>query len=165
LSEHEKVDTRFAMPAVDHPALTEVGVILSGLDIDRLLAGLGLADKHISDDPETDGDPAMVALVIDRLRHDDSAAMAEAVAAGACRWLSTRPALAAVDRGPSVSASIRQAWQRALRTVLAADHGAGPEISPALQAYLAACWLRHTEVDRVVAGLAHLKSKAAVPAG
>ncbi|HEX5403272.1 MAG TPA: DUF6187 family protein [Pseudonocardiaceae bacterium] len=141
MSEHERVDTRFAMPAVDHPALTEVGVILSGLDIDRLLAGLGSTDE--SDDPTT------VALVIDRLRHEDSAAMAKAVAAGACRWRSIRPALAAVDPGPSVSASIRQAWQRALRTVLATRETDAPEMTPAVQAYLAACWLRHTEVDRM----------------
>jgi Family of unknown function (DUF6187) len=154
------VDTRFAMPAVDHPALTEVGVILSGLEIDRLLAGLGLAGKETDSD-----DPTLVALVIDRLRHDDKAAMAEAVAAGACRWRTARPALADVDRGPSVSASIRQAWQRALLTVLAAQDDDAPEISPAVQAYLAACWLRHTEVDRVVAGLASVASKTVVPAG
>ncbi|HEY3749612.1 MAG TPA: DUF6187 family protein [Pseudonocardiaceae bacterium] len=159
MSEHERVDTRFAMPAVDDPALTEVGVILSGLDIDRLLAGLGIACAEKADD-----DPTMVALVIDRLRHDDSAAMGEAVAAGACGWQSARPALAAVDPGPSVSASIRQAWQRALRTVLAAHDDDTPEISPAVQAYLAACWLRHAEVDRVVAELASLAPKSVVPA-
>ncbi|WP_255482083.1 DUF6187 family protein, partial [Amycolatopsis sp. SID8362] len=33
-------DTRFALPEVDAPAATEVGVILLGLEADRLLAGL-----------------------------------------------------------------------------------------------------------------------------
>jgi hypothetical protein len=160
LSEHERVDTRFAMPAVDHPALTEVGVILSGLDTDRLLAGLGTACA----DPTID-DPTPVAMAIDRLRHSDSAAMAEAVAAGGRRWRTARPALAAVDPGPSVSASIRQAWQRALLTVLAAHSERTPELTPAMRAYLAACWLRHTEVDRVAAQLAAVATKTAVPAG
>jgi hypothetical protein len=135
----DAVDTRFAMPAVDEPASTEVGVILSGLDTDRLLAGLGLTDD--------DDDPTPVALLVDQLRHGDERAMADAVAEGANRWRSARPALAAVDRGPSVSASIRQAWQRALVTVLAAE----PDSGPARQAYLAACWLRCTEVDRLAA--------------
>ncbi|HEX3591574.1 MAG TPA: DUF6187 family protein [Pseudonocardiaceae bacterium] len=133
----EEFDTRFAMPAVDHPALTEIGVILSGLDTDRLLAGLGASRDA--------DDPALVTLLVDRLRHGDTAAMADVIAAGAGRWLTARAALSTVDPMPSVSASVRQAWQRALGTVLAADLGDG--IGRAGHAYLAACWLRRTEVD------------------
>lgn len=134
----ETFDTRFAMPGVDDPALTEIGVILSGLDVDRLLAGLGLCDGAAS--------PAAVTLLVDQLRHGDPGAMADAIALGAYRWRAARPALAAVDRGPSVSASIRQAWERALRTVTAAelDHD---DVGEGGFAYLTACWLRCTEVD------------------
>ena len=35
--------TLFALPAVDDPAETEVGVIILGLSAERLLAGLGVA--------------------------------------------------------------------------------------------------------------------------
>jgi hypothetical protein len=140
---HGRVDTRFAMPALDQPPLTEIGVILAGLDTERLLAGLGAAGD-VGDDYY--GDPTQVVLLVDRLRHGGGDSLAAALAAGVRRWQSMRPALAAVDHGPSVSASIRQAWQRSLRTVLAADLGAA---GPACRAYLAACWLRGTEVDRV----------------
>jgi hypothetical protein len=157
-----ELDTRFTMPAVDQPALTEIGVILSGLAADRLLAGLGLGTTTSAwsyVEPTQPGlvelvlgasadadDPALVTLLVDQLRHRDPAAMAEATAIGAHRWRMARPGLAAVDRGPSVSASVRQAWQRALLTVRAADLG-DTAISPAAHAYLAACWLRCTEID------------------
>ena len=101
MSEPELVDTRFAMPALDQPPLTEIGVILSGLDIERLLAGLGAAGDV--------SDPTQVVLLVDRLRHGSGDGMAAALSAGARRWLAMRPVLAAVDRVPSVSASIRQA--------------------------------------------------------
>ncbi|GAA4294285.1 hypothetical protein GCM10023148_56530 [Actinokineospora soli] len=55
-------DTRFDMPGVDDPVDTEVGVILLGLDADRLLAGLGLASLA--------EDPGRVAVTVDRVRHD-----------------------------------------------------------------------------------------------
>lgn len=141
-------DTRFTMPAVDNPPLTEIGVILAGLDTDRLLAGLGAAGD-VGDDYH--GDPTQVMLLVDRLRHGDGDAMAAAIRAGARRWLAARAALADVDRTPSVSASIRQAWERALRTVLAADvdtDSRGP-VGSAGRTYLAACWLRCAEVDRM----------------
>lgn len=132
-------DTRFTMPGVDDPALTEIGVILSGLGVDRLLAGLGLCAGT--------ADPAPVTLLVDHLRHGDPDAMAGAIAEGARLWRAARPALASVDRGPSVSASIRQAWERALRTVTAAELD---DTGTARFAYLAACWLRCAEVDDTV---------------
>lgn len=137
-----EVDTAFGMPAVDQPALTEVGVILGGLDTDRLLAGLGVTDA-------AGHDPTVAVLQVDQLRHGDEQDMADAVAAGAQRWLAVRDVLAAKDRGPSVSASIRQAWDRALRTVRAAEQDIAEPVGLAGRAYLAACWLRCTEVDHL----------------
>jgi hypothetical protein len=137
-----EVDTAFGMPAVDQPALTEVGVILSGLDTDRLLAGLGVAEA-------TGHDPTAAVLRVDRLRHGDEQGMADAVCLGAQRWLAVRAELATKDQGSSVSASIRQAWDRALRTVRAAEPDLTEPFGVAGRAYLAACWLRCAEVDRV----------------
>ncbi|HEX5113746.1 MAG TPA: DUF6187 family protein [Pseudonocardiaceae bacterium] len=141
MAEDGDLDTRFGMPAVDQPALTEVGVILSGLDTDRLLAGLGVATAG--------NDPTAAVLRVDQLRHGDEQGMADAVVAGAQKWLAVRDILAAKDQGPSVSASIRQAWARALRTVRAAENDITEPVGLAGRAYLAACWLRCTEVDRL----------------
>jgi hypothetical protein len=141
-------DTRFTMPALDHPPLTEIGVILAGLDTGRLLAGLGAAGD-VGDDYH--GDPTQVMLLVDRLRHGAGDALDAALVAGARGWPAARAALGAVDRLPPVSASIRQAWQRALRTVLAADFAVAGPFGPAGRAYLAACWLRCDEVDRLAA--------------
>lgn len=141
MAEDGDLDTRFGMPAVDQPALTEVGVILSGLDTDRLLAGLGVATAG--------NDPTAAVLRVDQLRHGDEQGMADAVVAGAQQWLAVRDVLAARDQGPSVSASIRQAWDRALRTVRAAETDITEPVGLAGRAYLAACWLRCTEVDRL----------------
>jgi hypothetical protein len=159
LSEHEESDTRFAMPALDEPPLTEIGVILAGQDTHRLVAGLGAAGA-IGD--EDYGDPVGVVLLVDRLVHAGGDGLAAALATGADRWCSLQPLLAAVDRGPSVSASIRQAWRRALRTVLAADYG-DIGVGPATWAHLAACWLRSDEVDRVAGELRTTGHRAAPP--
>lgn len=144
MPEHTESDTRFALPAIDDPAPIEIGVILSGLDIERLLAGLGAAGEG--------EDPTAVTLRVDRYRHGEPDKLAAAVRAGAHRWRAARPALAAVDRVPPVSASIRQAWQRARRTVLAADPAGTNHIAAetARFAYLTACWLRCAEVDAEV---------------
>lgn len=149
------LDTRFGMPAVDQPALTEIGVILSGLDTDRLLAGLGVA--------AADNDPTAAVLRVDQLRHADARGMADAVVAGARFWLAVRDALAAKDQVPSVSASIRQAWDRALRTARAAEQDITEPVGLAGRAYLAACWLRCAEVDRMARQQPPRHS--AVPAG
>jgi hypothetical protein len=140
MSEHSETALAFTLPAVDHPASTEVGVILAGLDTGRLLAGLGLAS--LADDATT------VTLMVDQLRHggDGRIDFDVAVRVGARRWQAVRPALVATGYSTSVSGSIRQAWERAQRVVLAADIGA---LGPATQAYLAACWLRRDGIDQL----------------
>jgi hypothetical protein len=131
-------DTRFSLPAVDDPASVEVGVILMGLDAERLLAGLGVAAL---------GDDATLAmLVVDQARHGipPDLTMPALVAGGAQRWRAARPGLVAADPGGAQSAAVRRAWARAAET---ADAAAPPDWGPASRALLAACWLRRTEVD------------------
>jgi hypothetical protein len=150
-------DTRFTLPAVDDTPMTETGVILMGLDAERLLAGLGMATLN--------DDPALVALAVDQLRHGAAPPPSadDMAAAGCRRWQAARAALQAAGPGASGSASgaawgsasgsasgsARQVWSRALRVVDAADAG---DAGPATRAYLAACWLRHHEIDRYVLG-------------
>lgn len=130
-------DTRFALPSVDDPASTEVGIILLGLDADRLLAGVGLA--------QLGDDPALVTLAVDQLRHGAMLGLGpeSLVASGVRRWHQVRAVLAAV---PPVAetGSLRVMWARtsALVTSAVADLG------PASLAYLTACWLRRDDVDR-----------------
>jgi hypothetical protein len=135
-------DTRFDMPSVDSPASTEVGVILLGLDAERLLAGLGMAT--LADDPTA------VALSVDHVRHGVAAIAPSAealVEAGCLRWTAASGALAALAPELSGSASPRQAWPKAERLVETLDPlGTGP----ACRAYLTACWLRRNEIDRWV---------------
>jgi len=132
------VDTLFSLPAVDDPPMTETGVILMGLDAERLLTGLGLAT--VTDDP------ALIALSVDQLRHGGVQRLPAGamLAEGTSRWLSAREVLQAVGGGGTTSGSPRQAWANALRLVCAADIG---DAGPATRAYLAACWLRRGEVD------------------
>jgi hypothetical protein len=134
----EQYDTRFSLPAVDDPAAVEVGVILLGLDAERLLAGLGVATLG--------DDPAVATQVVDQLRHGLPAleSLRTVVDGGAARWRSARPALAAAQPDGPVSAAVRRAWAQVLHTVDTAGLG---ELGPAGRAYLAACWLRRSEVD------------------
>ncbi len=130
-------DGRFSMPAVDDPPLTETGVILMGLDADRLLAGLGLA--ALADDP------AHVAMAIDHARHHALHMTMDTLAdAGARVWSSARAAVAEAGEGASVSASLRQAWAQTFQLVAGARTG---QYGPAGNAYLTACWLRRAEID------------------
>jgi hypothetical protein len=121
---------------VDDPASTEIGVILLGLEADRLLAGLGLAS--LADDP------TRVTMVVDQVRHGAvrELGMDALVALGAERWRRARVALAGVNLS---SAALRQLWVRARQAVDEADAG---ELGPASRAYLTACLLRRVEVDR-----------------
>ncbi len=128
-------DHRFALPAIDEPGSTEAGIILLGLDTDRLLAGLGLA--RLADDP------ALVTQAVDQARHGLFAVdLAGLVATGRARWLAVRDTLPALRTGEP--GALRREWERALDRV--AD--AVPEAGPASAAYLTACLLRRTEVDR-----------------
>lgn len=128
------------MPFVDDPASTELGVMLLGLDVRRLLAGLGFA--ALTDDP------AVVALSVDHVRHGAPLRLdtETLVAAGRERWRSVRAALAEATRGLPSQASPRQAWPAAERAVGTVDPAAS---GPAVRAYLTACWLRADEMDRV----------------
>lgn len=140
-------DTLFGLPAIDDPPDTETGVILLGLDTERLVAGLGLATL-------TD-DPALVALTVDQLRHASPHpfSLAGALSAGVRRWLGARPALAAADPASAAAsapatASLRQSWELTRRVLDAADVGPA---GPATRAYLVACWIRRHDVDRLAA--------------
>jgi Family of unknown function (DUF6187) len=138
MRDHE-TDSAFVLPAVDQPASTETGVILAGLDTDRLLAGLGVASLG--------DDPTLVTLVVDQLRHGGGELTIDvALRIGARRWHTVRPALATAGHGTSVSGSVRQAWAAAMRVVDAAETGT---LGQAGRAYLAACWLRHDGIDEL----------------
>jgi hypothetical protein len=163
LPNKETADPYLSLPAVDDPASVEVGVILMGLDAERLLTGLGMAT--LADDPASveagvilmgldagttafTEDPTLITLMVDRLRHEVPPGLPidAVIATGTRRWHSARIALRAVEHaGTSPSAAVRQAWANAARTVAAADLG---EPGPACRAYLTACWLRRSEVDR-----------------
>jgi hypothetical protein len=145
VASQERFDTRFSLPAVDDSAGTETGVILLGLDADRLLAGLGLA--ALGDDA------AQVALAVDFARHGAAVQIpyGDLLAAGARRWRTARPALATAGAVLPASGSLRRVWTRALDVLTgpsAADLGAA---GPATRAYLTACWLRREDIDRRVA--------------
>ncbi len=137
----EPTTDQFEMPAVDESALTETGVILAGLDTERLLAGLGMAS--LSDDP------TLVTLLVDQVRHSGGGGeltMEELLELGARRWRHVRPALVSAGRGAPQHGSVRQSWERAVRMVLTAEIGT---VGPASVAYLAACWLRHDGIDQL----------------
>ncbi|MER7762769.1 DUF6187 family protein [Streptomyces sp. NPDC097619] len=143
MSDPTAYDSRFALTPVDGSALTETGIMLMGLDADRLLAGLGLAALT--------EDPAQVLLAVDRARHGVAAVpdFDGLLAHGLDTWRRARPALAAADpTRPGTPTPLRPAWERALRLALTA----GPEApGPATAAHLATCWLRREETDRFAA--------------
>lgn len=124
------------LPALDAAPDAEAGIVLIGLDADRLLAGLGLA--VLADDA------GRVAVTVDRLRHGAPLGLAELVAHGAAHWHRTRPALAEACPEPRVSASVRQAWDTVARALGPVLGGA----APAARVHLIACWLRRADVDR-----------------
>ncbi|SFW72415.1 DUF6187 family protein [Amycolatopsis australiensis] len=128
-------DNRFALPAVDEPGSTEAGIILLGLDVDRLLAGVGFA--RLADDP------ALVTQAVDQARHGVFAIdLPGLVRLGRERWLGVRCRLPASRTGEP--GALRREWERARDRV--AD--AVPEAGPASAGYLTACLLRRAEVDR-----------------
>ncbi|WP_370943948.1 DUF6187 family protein [Amycolatopsis sp. cg5] len=130
-------DTRFSMPGIDDPPSTEAGVILMGLDAERLLAGLGLAT--LADDP------ALVTLAVDRVRHGALTQFTAPglVETGAARWRTLGPALAGTGIPGTTNGSLRRSWEHTLRVVT----GVHPGLGPGSAAYLTACWFRRAEVD------------------
>jgi len=138
-------DARFTPPRADDPPTAEAGVVLLGLDAEQLLAGLGLAT--LADDP------ALVALAVDRIRHDARGALTtgQLVALGARRWRKARDGLAAVGAPGRLVGSPRRAWVQAARVVQAAREreAPGPALSAACAAYLTACWIRRDEIDEL----------------
>ena len=138
----EPFDSRFALPAVDDPGSTEAGIILLGLDADRLLAGLGAA--RLADDP------ALVTQVVDQARHGTAGfGFGGLLESGVRHWLSLRDRLGDPP-STSLPGSLRREWARRLDVVAAALPGAGA----ATIAYCTACALRRVEVDQLVTGLA-----------
>jgi hypothetical protein len=146
-------DSRFDMPGVDEPAAVEAGIVLQGLDAERLLAGLGLA--ALADDP------ALVTLAVDRIRHGAHGALTtdHLFALGARCWLDARDALTAVSGSAPLTGSPRLAWAQAARVVRVALEGDAPNTGPnvACAAYLTACWIRRDELDALAS-----KTSAAV---
>ncbi|OXM59623.1 DUF6187 family protein [Amycolatopsis vastitatis] len=130
-------DSRFDLPDLEVTAAEEAGVILLGLDPDRLLAGLGFAG--LADDP------GLVAQIVDRARHGGfTTGHAELVDGGARRWRLLRPAVAAVP-AKAASGGLRREWRDTAARVAVAV----PDAGPAARAYLAACWIRREEIDRL----------------
>ena len=107
-------------------------MILLGLEIGPLLAGLGLAALA--------EDPTAVTLLADQARHAGTAQIAFGHLAelGAARWRSEREAL---GESPG-AASLRNSWAQAYRAVQG-----GRAVGPATAVYLTACWLRRAEIE------------------
>jgi hypothetical protein len=137
-----RFDTQFSLPAIDDSPMTETGVILMGLDAERLLTGLGMAAPA--------DDPAQLALAVDQVRHGatEHESVDALLAAGVLRWRAACRTLDAAGWRPSRSGSLREAWNGTLHALAGADIGAA---GPAARAYLAACWLRREAVDRCAA--------------
>lgn len=140
-------DSRFAMPAIDAPPTVEAGIVLQGLDAERLLAGLGLAALA--------EDPALVTLAVDRLRHDARGTLTadHLLALGARRWRKAHDALTAVSGSAPPAGSPRRAWAQAARAVQSAweRDASDTGLSAACAAYLTACWIRREQLDELVA--------------
>lgn len=129
----------FDLPYRDADPIAESGLILMGMDADRLLAILGLAGLT--------ADPGSAVLAVDRFWHAGEIRMsfAEAVAAGAAQWRRYRDALAAEAGGRFRSGGPREAWASSYQVAGVVAGPAGPTVT----ACLAACWFRHEEMDEV----------------
>ncbi|MEV6647295.1 DUF6187 family protein [Amycolatopsis sp. NPDC051371] len=137
MSDQEPYDSRFTLPDVDAPSGTEVGVILLGLEPERLVAGLGFA--RLADDP------ALVTQAVDHARHGVfSADLAGLAKAGLAQWRTLRPLIADMPARSSPGA-LRQEWVNSAARVA----GAVPATGAAVLAYLTACWIRRDEIDRL----------------
>ncbi|WIX84515.1 DUF6187 family protein [Amycolatopsis sp. DG1A-15b] len=131
----DRGDLRFVLPDVEAPASVEAGVILLGLDADRLLAGLGLA--RLADDT------ALVTQVVDQARHGVGGfGFAALVASGAGYWRELR-AFAGHGSPTGSPGALRREWEVAHALATTAVPGAGA----ATIAHLTACSLRRADVD------------------
>ncbi|WP_043785559.1 DUF6187 family protein [Amycolatopsis rifamycinica] len=153
MSDQEPYDSRFTLPDVDAPPGTEVGVILLGLEPERLLAGLGFA--RLADDP------GLVTQVVDKARHGVFAAdLAGLTAAGLAQWRTWRP-LVDAEPGEPEAGALRQEWASSAARIA----GAVPDAGPAARAYLTACWIRRHEIDRLADRKEDPDVVSEVPAG
>ncbi|WP_410649166.1 DUF6187 family protein [Amycolatopsis sp. cmx-4-54] len=142
----EPYDSRFTLPSIDDAPSTEAGVILLGLDAERLLAGVGLA--RIADEP------ALVVLAVDQARHDALDLGTEAlIETGILRWRAVRPL---IEAGPEMASagSLRREWEHATARVTATVTGLGP----ASVSCLAACWLRRDDIDDAIRSASTMRS-------
>jgi Family of unknown function (DUF6187) len=132
-------DTRFLLPACDDPSSTEIGVIVMGLPVEQLVAGLGMAALADA--------PAGISLLMDQVRHSGSVSFTHdhLVAAGLDKWRAVQPALGATGPRNHRTGSLRTAWTQAYGALSQCEIGA---MGPAVALYLTACWLRATEIDR-----------------
>jgi hypothetical protein len=143
----DQYGTMFSLPAIDDDPDTEIGVLLMGFGPERLLAGLGVSGAE--------PDAATATLLVDQLRHGvrPGESYADAVAAGARRWLVARAGFAALPEVTgSAPAALRRRWESA-----AAFVDAGAAVAPQLRTaggaeriYLVACWTRRAEINRIV---------------
>ncbi|MCR6483514.1 DUF6187 family protein [Amycolatopsis sp. OK19-0408] len=146
-------DSRFDPPDLNAPAAEEAGVILLGLDSDRLLAGLGFA--RLADDP------GLVTQVVDRARHGGfTADQAGLVAAGIREWRRVRPSVEAVP-AKTAGGGLRREWRDTTTRIATAV----PDAGPASRAYLTACWIRRDEIDRFTDREDPLDVVPGIPAG
>lgn len=129
----ENLASYSAFPSIDDDPLTEIGVILMGLDDQRLLAGLGIA--------ESVDEPSIATLLVDQARHGvlESASLSDLVERGSDRWRVVRPTLMKSRGEAMISGALRQVWTEAFRVVAECevDWTNTTEVT-----YLTACWLR-----------------------
>ncbi|MDZ5444410.1 DUF6187 family protein [Micromonospora sp. 4G57] len=130
----------FDLPYLDADPISEAGLILLGLDAERILAMLGFATLT--------ADPGAAVLVVDSALHNGEfrISFSAAVAAGGAEWRRHRPAFAAADGNRFRSGSPREAWAAMYDVARAA---VAENTSSTTVACLAACWFRREEIDQV----------------
>lgn len=130
----------FDLPYLDADRISEAGLILMGLDAERVLAVLGTATLV------TDLGAAL--LAVDAAWHagEIRVPLATAVRIGAEQWRQHRPALARHDDGRPRSGAPREAWASAHAVATAVLPAA---TGPTVAACVAVCWFRREEFDEV----------------
>ncbi|MFV2084759.1 DUF6187 family protein [Micromonospora sp. LOL_021] len=128
----------FDLPDTDADLVAEAGLVLMGLDAQRLLAVLGTA--------AITAHPGASLLAVDTAWHQGDVRLPfpTVVAAGVAQWRRYRRALAAADDGVPRSGAPREAWARTHATALDA---LGTATADTTSAALAVCWFRREEID------------------